>query len=89
MKSSDLVLSILGFILTLIIIAIFFILIYNYSINVANKACQEIGFDKYVNLGKVDTCQDINGNLHYVVDNSEGWTFKFKEVSVGGVRIAK
>jgi len=76
-----------------IIILVFFvgfitgISIWNYTSY--NKACQEIGFIRYQSIGGISTCEDSNGDLHYIKNIQEGFFIKpkFKEISVGGVRI--
>jgi hypothetical protein len=56
----------------------------------AEKACKEIGMEKYVYRGENYYCQDYAGNLHYIDMNCEGTLGKCtaKEISVGGVRVA-
>ena len=59
---------------------------------IQDMACQEIGYEKFVNTGKdgLDFCRDHEGNLHYIDWGYDGFMEVWvKEISVGDVRVVE
>lgn len=63
---------------------------YNLIIKGQNDACKRIGLDSfYGSVNGVLTCSDNQGNLYYVSTTQSLFHPIFKQISVGGVRVAK